>query len=200
MTARFGDERLTDLGEVEARGLGVADELDSIGRIAVVVAVARRGSGGFGDETFAFPEPDRLGRDRGSLGQLTGLRREHPLTFQSTGKLKVAAVTQPHDTREPRPMRIELLYFDDCPHWKIADERLHAVASARGLEVVHQLVTTPEEAEATRFRGSPTILVDGRDPFAAGDEPVGLSCRVYQTPDGPAGAPTFSQLEEVLDA
>ncbi|MCB1006184.1 MAG: thioredoxin family protein [Acidimicrobiales bacterium] len=97
-------------------------------------------------------------------------------------------------------MRLELLYFDDCPNWKVAAERLDDVARRRGLPVERRLVRTPEEAEAARFRGSPTILVDGEDPFASGDEPFGLACRVYQTPDGPAGSPTTAQLEEILDA
>lgn len=95
-------------------------------------------------------------------------------------------------------MRIELLYFDDCPNWKLADEQLRVLALSRDLEVAHRLVTTPEEAEATGFRGSPTILVDGRDPFATGDEPFGLACRIYQTPDGPAGSPTLEQLENAI--
>ncbi|MDZ7676371.1 MAG: thioredoxin family protein [Acidimicrobiales bacterium] len=97
-------------------------------------------------------------------------------------------------------MRIELLYFDDCPNWKVAAERLEDIAGRRGLGVERRVVSTPEEAEAARFRGSPTILVDGEDPFAAGDEPFGLACRVFQTPDGPAGSPTTGQLEAVLDA
>ena len=62
-----------------------------------------------------------------------------------------------------------------------------------------RLVETPEEAEASRFRGSPTILVDGEDPFASGDMAFGLACRLYRTPDGPAGSPTTEQLEAVLD-
>jgi hypothetical protein len=97
-------------------------------------------------------------------------------------------------------MKLELMYFDDCPNWKIAAERLDDVATRRGLAVQRRLVSTPEEAEAARFRGSPTVLVDGQDPFASGDEPFGLACRVYQTPDGPAGSPTTEQLEAVLDA
>ncbi len=97
-------------------------------------------------------------------------------------------------------MKLELLYFDDCPNWKAAAARLDDIATRRGLEVERRLVTTPEEAEAARFRGSPTILVDGEDPFASGDEPFGLACRVYQTPDGPAGSPTTEQLEAVLGA
>ncbi|MFP5580153.1 MAG: thioredoxin family protein [Acidimicrobiia bacterium] len=97
-------------------------------------------------------------------------------------------------------MKLELLYFGDCPNWEVAAERLDDVASGRGLTVERRLVKTTEEAEAARFRGSPTILVDGQDPFAAGDEPFGLACRVYQTPDGPAGSPTTEQLEAVLGA
>ena len=97
-------------------------------------------------------------------------------------------------------MKLELLYFDDCPNWKVAAERLDDVAGGRGLTVERRRVTTPEEAEAARFRGSPTILVDGEDPFASGDEPIGLACRVYQTPEGPAGSPTTGQLEAVIGA
>jgi hypothetical protein len=66
--------------------------------------------------------------------------------------------------------------------------------------VERRVVATVEDAEVARFRGSPTILVDGVDPFALGDEPFGLACRVYQTPDGLAGVPTAEQLEAVFDA
>ena len=46
--------------------------------------------------------------------------------------------------------------------------------------------------------GSPSIQVDGVDLFAAPDAAVGLACRVYPTPDGPAGAPTVEQLRAAL--
>jgi len=96
-------------------------------------------------------------------------------------------------------MDIALLYFDDCPNWKIADERLAAIAAERrDLTVSRHLVDTPEEAERVGFRGSPSILVDGIDVFAEPDDGVGLSCRVYRTPDGPAGAPTVEQLRATL--
>lgn len=95
-------------------------------------------------------------------------------------------------------MEVTLLHFDGCPSWEVADERLRKLADEFGFDLSYQKVDTPEEAEALSFRGSPTILVDGRDPFAGGDDPVGLACRIYQTPDGPAGAPTVEQLREVL--
>jgi hypothetical protein len=96
-------------------------------------------------------------------------------------------------------MDIALLYFDDCPNWKIADERLAAIAAERpDLTVTRHLVSTSEEAERVGFHGSPSILVDGIDVFAGPDAGVGLSCRVYRTPDGPAGAPTIEQLRAAL--
>jgi hypothetical protein len=97
-------------------------------------------------------------------------------------------------------MRVELLYFEDCPNWKTADRRLRALASDRGLEVEHRLVNTVEEAEKAGFQGSPTILIDGCDPFARSDEPLGLSCRLYRTPEGSSGSPTGDQLRSILDA
>ncbi len=93
---------------------------------------------------------------------------------------------------------VTLLYFDGCPSWQQADGHLRVLSSELELRVRREKVETPEAAERLRFRGSPTILVDGRDVFARGDEPVGLSCRIHQTPDGPAGSPTLEMLREVL--
>ena len=93
---------------------------------------------------------------------------------------------------------VTLLYFDGCPSWKLAADRLRALADELELTIVHAKVDSPEAAVRRRFRGSPTILVDGRDVFATGDEPVGLSCRLYQTPDGPSGVPTADQLRATL--
>lgn len=92
-----------------------------------------------------------------------------------------------------------LLYFDDCPNWHLANARLGAlVAEHPEMLITRHVVDTPEEAEHTGFRGSPSILINGNDPFANPDDPVGLSCRIYQTPHGPAGSPTLDQLRAVL--
>lgn len=95
-------------------------------------------------------------------------------------------------------MSVTLLYFDGCPSWQLADERLRTLAAEYGFEITYRKVDTPEIAEELAFRGSPTILVDGQDVFADENEPVGLSCRIYQTPDGPAGSPTLAQLQEMV--
>ena len=96
-------------------------------------------------------------------------------------------------------MDITLLYFDDCPNWKVADERLAQLAAERpGITVTRRLVETPTQAEHLGFLGSPSIHVDGVDRFAEPGAQVGLSCRRYPTPDGHAGAPTLEQLRAVL--
>ena len=97
-------------------------------------------------------------------------------------------------------MKVELLWFSGCPNWQETDGRLREVLSLLDIDATVMLVevTTPEDAERLRFRGSPTVLVDGGDPFADESAPVGLSCRVFRTPDGLRGAPTVDQLIEVL--
>ena len=96
-------------------------------------------------------------------------------------------------------MNVTLLYFEDCPHWQVADGHLRALTAEHpSIVFERRIVDTVEAAEATRFRGSPSIIVDGVDPFADPSDPVGLSCRMYSTPSGPAGSPTLDQLRTVL--
>lgn len=98
-------------------------------------------------------------------------------------------------------MGVRLLYFDGCPHWSVADERLRTAMARVGREfepIEHVLVETPEDAERLRFIGSPTVFIGGRDPFAKGGESFALACRVYTTPEGPAGSPTVDQLVDAL--
>lgn len=97
-------------------------------------------------------------------------------------------------------MRVQLLYFDECPNWRVTDARLREALEAIGqpVEVERVLVRTPEQAEEWGFRGSPSVLIDGEDPFAQAGAPVGLSCRLYRTPDGIGGSPTVGQLVDAL--
>ena len=98
-------------------------------------------------------------------------------------------------------MRVELFYFDGCPSWVEAEERLTEALRTAGHEdarVERRLVGSLEDAQSLAFVGSPSIRIDGNDPFATGDEPVGLACRLYETPAGRSGSPTLAQLLEVL--
>jgi|GEM_PF-282016 len=95
-------------------------------------------------------------------------------------------------------MNLTLLYADGCPSWQLADERQRTLAAEYGFEITYRKADTPSAAKEQAFRGSPTILVDGQDMFADGNEPVGLSCHIYQTPDGPAGSPTLAEPREMV--
>ena len=96
-------------------------------------------------------------------------------------------------------MELTVQYFDDCPNWTDLVGRLRELTADReDVTIRFEVVETAEQAERVGFVGSPTLLVDGRDPFSEPGRPVGLACRVYRTPDGPAGLPSRSQLAELL--
>ena len=108
-----------------------------------------------------------------------------------------------HLARSVPTVDIVVQYFDGCPNWELADERVRAALSQLGLtatDVAHELVDTPEKAAAAGFRGSPTILVNGRDPFIVSASPVGLYCRLFTTPDGLVGSPTIDQLVHAIES
>lgn len=99
-------------------------------------------------------------------------------------------------------MDIRLLYFDDCPNWRVLHERLADAARLTGIDITVSLteVSRHDEAERLGFPGSPTVLIKGSDPFADESPAVGLSCRLYPTPAGTGGSPTVEQLTRVLTA
>jgi hypothetical protein len=98
-------------------------------------------------------------------------------------------------------VRLTIQYFDGCPSWQIARDRLLDAARRAGIdvEVDLQRVETLEEAERLGFVGSPTILFDGVDPFAQPGAPVALACRLYRTATGSDGAPAVEALAVALE-
>lgn len=96
-------------------------------------------------------------------------------------------------------LEITLQYFDGCPNWEVIDRRLAEALDGRSdVRVAHQRVETADDAARLEFHGSPTVLVDGVDPFADEHTPVGLACRVFRTPAGLAGSPTVDQLRAAI--
>jgi len=98
-------------------------------------------------------------------------------------------------------VKITIQFFDGCPHWELAERRLRQAAADIGqeeLQITYQRIDSPEDAERSDFHGSPTFLVNGRDPFGGGEAPASLGCRVYQTEEGIQGAPSVPQLRHVL--
>lgn len=75
----------------------------------------------------------------------------------------------------------------------MALSRIGAAAVVRECEV-----RSEDEAIRLGLRGSPTVLVDGRDPFASDGVGASLSCRLYDNGDGLDGSPSVVRLVEVL--
>ncbi len=94
-------------------------------------------------------------------------------------------------------MNIEVLVVPDCPHQAAATALIQmAVSDTRvSASLTTRTINDVEEAQRRAFAGSPTILLNGRDPFAVPDAPVGLGCRVYPTP---TGLPSLRDLRQAL--
>ncbi len=97
-------------------------------------------------------------------------------------------------------MELTLLTVADCPHAAAFEERL-AVALAGQPDAVlrRRIVASEQEATEAGMHGSPTLLVDGMDPFARLGEAASLSCRLYPGAAGEAGGvPSVAALREAL--
>ena len=85
-------------------------------------------------------------------------------------------------------MRIEVLFFEGCPNHGPTVQLVRDVTAAQGVdaELVEVEVRSPGEAARLRFRGSPTVLVDGVDaePAANVEHGIGLGCRIYTNGKG----------------
>ena len=79
---------------------------------------------------------------------------------------------------------IEIQHFEGCPNSPVLSERVReAIKDFEEIEFKEVLVETNEKAAEVGFRGSPTLLINGKDieGLAEPDKPA-LMCRYY--PDG----------------
>lgn len=91
---------------------------------------------------------------------------------------------------------VRVLHTEGCPNAAVARARVEEAAAGTAevrIEVV--VVTSPAEAAARGMRGSPSVLVDGRDPFTPAATPTGLSCRYSPTGDP---VPSVQEIREAL--
>lgn len=97
-------------------------------------------------------------------------------------------------------MDVELLVVPECPNEAVADDLIRAALADLGVvaAVSTTVIESDEQARARGFTGSPTFLIDGRDPFAEPGAAVAVACRVYRTPAGLAGVPAPEQLRTAL--
>jgi hypothetical protein len=97
---------------------------------------------------------------------------------------------------------VELIVLEvaGCPHAPVLEQRLAGlVAGISGVRIVRRVVGSLEDAARTGMYGSPTLLIDGRDPFPASATGPALACRLYPSAEGQLeAAPAVSALREVL--
>ncbi|MEI8406495.1 MULTISPECIES: hypothetical protein [unclassified Kribbella] len=93
-------------------------------------------------------------------------------------------------------MRLEVLHVPDCPNLPLLLERL---AQVTDLPVMTRVIDSDDEAARFGMAGSPTLLVDGIDPFAASGD-YSLSCRLYRDHDGRVvSVPSIEQLRSAIN-
>jgi hypothetical protein len=96
---------------------------------------------------------------------------------------------------------VQLLVVGDCPNEGPAAVVLRRALDDIGLNAVGfrtRVIATLEEAEQAGFVGSPTILIDGRDPLAEPGRAAALACRVYRGESGLSGVPPLGPLRQAL--
>ena len=84
---------------------------------------------------------------------------------------------------------IEIQYVAGCPNLSMLLERVEAVTC--GQTTVHLHEIDPTGRVPVGFAGSPTLLVDGRNPFGVGDPDAGVTCTLR--------IPSIAELTSIFD-
>jgi hypothetical protein len=100
-------------------------------------------------------------------------------------------------------MDVELLVVPDCPNESVALSVLRSAFDRVGLagqSVRTTVIANQDQAEERSFVGSPTILINGVDPFGVAGQSPAYACRVYATPAGLSGVPPLDDIISALTA
>ena len=98
-------------------------------------------------------------------------------------------------------MELTVLAVPACPNVPVLQQRLADVlADWPGVAIRWRVITNVAEAARWRMHGSPTLLVNGHDPFAQAGSCPALACRMYRAADGSLdGAPSVLALRQALE-
>jgi hypothetical protein len=105
------------------------------------------------------------------------------------------------DQPRRRPV-IEVLYVQDCPHYRETLALVERVRAEVGIdtELRTSLILDQAAAQQARFAGSPTVRVDGHD-VEPGSEPGAeyvVGCRLYRLEHRFTGQPEERWVREAL--
>lgn len=98
-------------------------------------------------------------------------------------------------------MQLTVLAVPTCPNAPVLKDRLAVVLQDRAdISVSHHVISSEDEAARRGMHGSPTLLIDGMDPFTEPGQPASMSCRLYRDENGRiAGAPSVGQLRRAVE-
>lgn len=97
-------------------------------------------------------------------------------------------------------LELTVLTVPDCPNEPVLVDRLTQALDGRpDARIVRRVVETEADAARWGMHGSPTLLINGVDVFAAPNTAASVSCRIYRDETGPTGgAPSIAALREAL--
>src|SRR5260370_18350304 len=99
-------------------------------------------------------------------------------------------------------MKVQLVYFDGCANHSTALDRLRQILRQEGLaEHIEEInVTSPEQAQALAFLGSPTIKINGEDveTAARASQAYAMACRTYRNAGKQEGLPHEAMIRAAL--
>jgi hypothetical protein len=98
-------------------------------------------------------------------------------------------------------VQLTILAVPGCPNAPVLQDRLAAVVGGRAdVTLSHNSISSEEEAARSGMHGSPTLLINGADPFAEPGRPTSISCRLYRDDAGrSSGAPSVGQLRQAIE-
>ena len=119
--------------------------------------------------------------------------------FMACGMASAQKANQPIKGKEK--MRIELLYFDSCPSYKVALANIKAALKEKKLQAELKLINveSEEKAEKVGFQGSPSVRINGKD-LEGRDKGFSFSCRLYKVNGKPAFAPSKEAIIAKLES
>ena len=99
-------------------------------------------------------------------------------------------------------MKVEVLYFSDCPNHAPAVSRVREVLQQEGTaaELIEVEVKDTVTAQRLGFLGSPSIRIDGQDiePAVRTADRFGMMCRTYVVDGRPAGVPPPELIRDAV--
>jgi hypothetical protein len=134
---------------------------------------------------------------------VTSAPRFDEATFTAKLKAMLAETTTPQLNSQTDAgnggVKVEFLYFNDCPGHRQALANLKAALRASKIQaqLVLTKVTSERQAAEIGFQGSPSIRVSGKDMDGKNDG-YAYACRVYRVGGRITGTPTKEFIREKL--